>query len=262
MRFGIHDFLNAQPLLVPLKRRAADAGLEIVTDVPSALADRLKSGELDVALIPSVEYLRAGGQYDLIPAMCIASRGPVGTVLLFSRVPLEQVRSIALDRRSRTSVALMHLLFAGHLKPGVSLHTASPDPQAMLRDHDAGLLIGDPALGWSPPEGVRVHDLSEEWFRLTRCTFVHAVVCAGTKVPGDAPIRQVLDEAREEGLKQIDGIAADCARRDGREPGLYLDYLKHRIRYRFGAEEREGLIRFRDLCLHHRLIPNAFDLEF
>ena len=100
LRFGIHDFLNAGPLLIPLSEKGADAGLRMVIDAPPALADRLKAGELDLAMIPSVEYLREGDAYRLIPDVCIASRGPVGTVLLLTQKPVDKIRSVAVDIRS------------------------------------------------------------------------------------------------------------------------------------------------------------------
>ena len=80
IRFGLHDFLNAQPLLVPLLRRQKELGLEIVRDVPSVLAEKLKAGTLDLAMIPTIEYLKEAARYRLVPGVCIASRDKVGTV--------------------------------------------------------------------------------------------------------------------------------------------------------------------------------------
>ena len=77
LKFGIHDFLNASPLLLPLREHGGDKGFQIVTGSPAALADKLKLGDLDLAMIPSVEYFKSVDSYRLVPNICIASRGEV-----------------------------------------------------------------------------------------------------------------------------------------------------------------------------------------
>ena len=109
LRFGIHDFLNASPLLLPLKEQGVNMGFQVITDSPAVLADRLKSSDLDLAMIPSVEYFKSADSYRLVPGVCIASRGEVGTVLFFTKKPIHEIRSIAADNRSRTSVALLKI---------------------------------------------------------------------------------------------------------------------------------------------------------
>ena len=112
LRFGIHNFLNAGPLLLPLEEQGANMGFQVITDSPTALADRLKSSDLDLAVIPSVEYFKLAESYRLVSDVCIASRGEVGTVLFLTKKPINEIRSIAADNRSRTSVALLKILFS------------------------------------------------------------------------------------------------------------------------------------------------------
>src|SRR5436190_14800168 len=107
IRVGAVSYLNAKPLYYRLGELAPRA--DLIMDLPSRLADRLAAGELDVALIPVVEYLR-NGEYGLVPGIAIASRGPVLSVTLFSRKPWNEVTSIALDEGSRTSAALVQVL--------------------------------------------------------------------------------------------------------------------------------------------------------
>src|SRR5829696_683190 len=109
IRIGAVNYLNTKPLICDLEELAPQA--ELVLDVPSRLADRLAAGELDVALIPAIEYFRAGC-YTVVPDVSIASRGPVLSVTLFSRVPWAEVRSVALDAGSRTSAALTQVLLS------------------------------------------------------------------------------------------------------------------------------------------------------
>ena len=181
LRFGIHDFLNASPLLLMLKEQGANLGFQIKTDSPAALADRLKAGNLDLAMIPSVEYFKLADSYRLVPRVCIASRGQVGSVLLLAKKPLSEISSVAADFRSRTSVALLKILFP--FPSDLVVHLVPPDLESMLVDHSAALIIGDRALtlGEFDPS-LTVYDLSEEWFRQTGKTFVHAVLAVHQRV--------------------------------------------------------------------------------
>ena len=107
VRIGAVNYLNTKPLICDLEELAPD--VELVLDVPSRLADLLADGRLDVALIPVIEYFRAGN-YSMVPDIAIASHGPVLSVTLFSRVPWAEIRRVALDAGSRTSAALTQML--------------------------------------------------------------------------------------------------------------------------------------------------------
>jgi chorismate dehydratase len=254
---GIHDFINSQPLLEPLRKR----GLNIRTDSPARLADQLSGGELDMAMIPAIEYLKQADRFRLIPNISIASRNKVGTVLLVSRVPLDAIRSLALDDRSRTSVALLQVLYAKVFPAGLKLEVQEPDPEKMLENHDAALIIGDQALGFSK-EGASVYDLSEEWFNRTGKTFVHAVIAVREGVEVESGIIQTLLDAKQEGMQNLDAIAETEAKKTGHPVSLLQDYLKNKIRYDLGEEEMEGLVHFQSLCHEAGLLPNKFSLQF
>src|SRR3954471_7309504 len=107
IRVGAVNYLNTKPLVEGLAESAPDIDLSF--DLPSSLADQLAAGDIDVGLIPVIEYFR-GGNYTFVPNIAIASRGPVLSVTLFSRVPLAEVRSVALDEGSRTSAALTQII--------------------------------------------------------------------------------------------------------------------------------------------------------
>ena len=143
---GIHDFLNSRPIIDPIRYGWVDAPFDLVTDTPSQLAQRFHAGELDIALIPSVEYARDPDAV-IIPAFCIASLGRVDTVLLFSRKPVDQIKSVCVDPKSRTSVTLMRILLKKLYSKNIEIIVAdNADPESMLKRACAGLLIGDSAF--------------------------------------------------------------------------------------------------------------------
>ena len=242
-------------------KRASGAGLEIKTDSPARLADQLSSGKLDMAMIPAIEYLKQADSFRLLPNVSISSRNKVGTVLLVSKVPLNAIRSLALDNRSRTSIALFRILYSNVIPQGLKIARQDPDPEKMLNHHDAALIIGDQALGISK-EGVSIYDLSEEWFKRTGKTFVHAVIAIREGIKVESRIIQTLLDAKQEGLQNLDMIVQTQANKTGHPLFLLRDYLKNKIRYDFGEEEMEGLMHFQSLCHEFGLVPKKFPLRF
>jgi chorismate dehydratase len=258
---GAVSYLNAKPLYYRLEELAPEVGLEM--DFPSRLADRLAAGDLDVALIPSVEYLRGGRQgYEVLPGFAIAARGPVRSVKLFSRVPLDRIERLALDVGSRTSQALTQVLLRERFGANPSRIEPLPMGVPILESTaDAILLIGDRAMV-VPDDGFhQVVDLAGAWNTWTGLPFVFAlwVVRAGVDL-GDLPER--LDDARKLGLAH----AADLAREHGPRLGLdyetCYDYLTHVLSYDLGEPEVAGLRRFAQLASGLSLVPEGVDLVF
>ena len=150
VRLGAVGYLNARPLVYGLERSSR---FDIRFDVPSVCANLLHEGRIDVGLIPSIEYLRGpaeAGPYRIVPDLAIASRGEVASVSLYTRRPISEVRSIAMDTSSRTSVALVGVLCARLFKIQPVIEARTPDVTAMLADCDAALIIGDIALLTDP----------------------------------------------------------------------------------------------------------------
>lgn len=263
LKFGFHNFLNAQPVVVPLCRRARDAGFAMVFDVPGALAERLAAGVLDLAMIPAIEYLKRAQEYRLVPGLSIASRGPVGTVLLVSGKPLGEAARVAVDERSRTSVALLKILFGDLFPPGVHFSPLPPDVSSMFDAHDAALIIGDQALRIDRNDpALRVWDLSEEWFARTEKTFVHAVVAVRPEVKLTRRMLDTIEEAkaqRGDGLKDIVRVRAEQM---DLPAGTIRDYLEHQIIYDLGEEELAGLRLFQQIANECGLVDRAFPLRF
>ena len=263
LRFGLHDFLNAQPLLVPLLEDAEKNRMEMVTGFPSQLAEMLASGRLDLAMIPTVEYLKGAAGYRLIPDIAIASRDKVGTVLLVTKRPVEEVKTLALDNRSRTSVALLKILFAANFRRDIVLEPLPPEPRAMLKTHDAALIIGD--QNFSLPEledKTRVYDLSAEWFKKTGKTFVHAVLAIREGVVLGEGFNDAIQSAKREGLLRIPSIVKEYAKGKGLDSIVCEDYLRNKIIYDLGEQEMEGMALFQQLCYEQGLISKKYPLQF
>ena len=142
---------------------------------------------------------------------------------------------------------------------GLKLESQEPDPEKMLENNDAALIIGDQALGYSR-EGALIYDLSEEWFNRTGKTFVHAVIAVRQGV--EVEFTQTLMDAKQEGMQNLDAIAETQAKKTGHPVSLLQDYLKNKIRYDFGEEELKGLVQFQSLCHEVGLLPEKFPLKF
>jgi len=263
LRIGIHDFLNAQPLLAPLEKKARAGGWEIVTGAPGDIARHLSAGRLDVAMIPSVEYLREADRYHLVPGLSISSHGPVGTVLFVACKPLRQIKTLALDQRSRTSVALLQLMLGNRFVSQVEARPAAPDPEEMLKTHDAALIIGDQALHLKTGRpGRTVFDLSQEWYQRTGKTFVHAVVAVYPRDTVEEAALQLIREIKNPGNAARETIAKTYAREHQLNEAFCVDYLTKKIIYDLGEKELDGLAHFRDLCHETGLIPHKHPIRF
>ena len=206
VRIGAVGYLNARPLTWALDRDPAT--WRVRYDVPSVCAALLHAGDVDLGLIPSIEYLHST-EYLVVPGVAIGSRGAVASVALYTRKPLEEIRHIALDTSSRTSVTLIQVLchYHFHINPVFVSH--GPDLQAMTSSCDAALLIGDPAFDADHEGlGLRKIDLGEMWTELTGLPFVYA---AWTGRPGavDGQVVQALQHARTQGVTATDVIAAE-----------------------------------------------------
>ena len=172
LRISAISYLNTAPLMWDFEHGGASAAFDITYTVPSQCAASLAEGSADIGIIPAAAYATIPGLV-ILPGVAIASRKPVRSILLVSKVPLEQIGSVALDTSSLTSVALTKVLFAKWWGQGRTFTSMAPDVEKMLREHDAGLVIGDPALKIDRSRYL-TYDLAEEWIRLTGKPFVFA----------------------------------------------------------------------------------------
>jgi chorismate dehydratase len=245
VRIGAVSYLNARPLVEGLEARSDR--FTIRYDLPSTCATLLHAHEIDLGLIPSIEYLRGEG-YSIVPDCAVVSDGPVASVAIFTSLPIERVRTIALDTSSRTSVALTQVIAVRHFGIDPSFVDHGPDLEAMMTRADAALLIGDPALFAEHERlGLQKIDLGATWRELTGLPFVYA---CWTGFPGalDASGVAALQAARTAGEKATDGVAARFFPDDPIKAARAAEYLRENIRYRLGDRERAGLERFYELA--------------
>jgi chorismate dehydratase len=258
VRIGAVNYLNTKPLIYNLERLAPKALLSL--DLPSRLADRLAEGKLDVALIPVVEYFRGDG-YSIVPNIAIATRGPALSVTLFSRVPWAEIRRVALDEGSRTSVALTQILLRERHNLTPQLQPLPADVPAEQVDADAVLLIGDRAMKSCLPGFRFAYDLGQEWHDWTGLPFVYAVwaVRPGADL-GD--VEAALHESKRQGLAHVGAIAAAEAPKLQLDAGFCRRYLETVIRFNLGPRELEGLQRYYDLASELGLAPAGRAVQF
>lgn len=245
IRLGIVPYLNARPLLT----RAA--GVRFVRRPPVALVGALAAGRIDAGLLPSLAYARHP-EWVLVGRVGIASRGPVGSVRLFCRVPLARVRRLAVDPDSVTSVALLRILCVRrfHVRPRFVSDAVGAD---------AALWIGDRGLREPRRPPAAVIDLGEAWTDWTGLPFVYAAWMAqpARVTPG---LLRSLSRApsRADRLR----AAAAAARRFPLAPAALARYLTRRIRYRLGPAERQGLARFYAEAARVGVIARAPEVRF
>ena len=258
VRLGAVSYLNTKPLVHGLDRRR-DL-FEVRFDVPALCAALLHEGRIDLGLIPAIEYLR--GEYRIVPGVSIASDGPVASVAIFSRVPVHEITTLAMDTSSRTSVALTRILCAQRWRITPKLMPAEPDLRAMLSRAEAALIIGDPALSIDPEaHGLIKIDLGSEWQAFTGLPFVYAMWCGRDGACGPEHVTE-LNAARERGTADVEGIARHEADGDRDREQVIAHYLRDNLKYGLGTQEIAGLRRFHELAAEQGVAPALRDLRF
>ena len=252
-------FVNAQPLTWGFLRGPYQGLFKVSLAAPSGIPDLLRSGKADVGLIPSIEYLGLPG-VEFLPQICIASKRRVRSVILASRVPLEEVRSVALDSNSRTSAVLLKIILTQKGLRQVTYAAQAPSLPEMLRGHDAALLIGDAALT-ADTEGLRVYDLAAEWFALTGLPFVFALWAVRSSVVVPDGVRPFI-ESRRIGFAGIPEIAVLAGQRLRLAPETIESYLRTNIHFYLGTEEQRGLELFIRQAQELGLAPDRRAIRF
>lgn len=272
VRLGAVGYLNARPLVFRLDRSPR---FDLRFDLPARCAALLHDGRIDLGLIPSIEYLRppasarAASAYRIVPDLAVASRGPVASVAIFTTRPMADVRSIALDTSSRTSVALTRVLGARVFGIQPALRPHGPDLPAMLAGNDAALLIGDLALFI---EGGRMRlgdrdvmvekvDLGEVWMRETGLPFVYAFWAGRAGAVGPDEI-EALQQARDAAVLEPETVSAEYFADAPQHRARGARYLRDNIKHHLGPDERAGLEMFFRYAAEAGVVPAAEPIRF
>jgi chorismate dehydratase len=266
LRVSAIRFLNTAPLLWDLEHTALGRAYDVDYTLPAQCAEQLLAGTADLGIIPAAAYASIPG-LRIVPDVAIAARGPVRSIFLFSKLPPEQVRSVAVDTSSRTSVALLRILFARHWRNHPEFQPQSPRLVSMLAQADAALLIGDPALqamAALPPGGLYVCDLAEEWVRLTGMDFVFAFWALREGVRSGRDVATDFRLSRDHGLEpeNLTQTAREWSPRIGLSPEEILRYLTVSIHYHLDAGCLAGLELFYRYAAECGALPGVPRLRF
>lgn len=236
--------------------------VELVTDAaPARCADMLARGEVEAALVPVIEYQRIP-ELSIVPGVCVGSRSVVRSVVLVMRDDvddLREVRTVALDISSRTSAALVRVIFREFFGFEPTWTTRAPDVASMLTTADAALIIGDPGMTFSR-EHVVVYDLAELWRKHTGLGFVFAMWM--TRERELEKVRRIdFAGARDEGLAHVEEIASAYRETVGLPLGEIKSYLLENISFALDEEMRAGLDLFYRLAHKHGIISEVRPLQ-
>jgi chorismate dehydratase len=265
LKISAISYLNTAPLLWDFEHGAAGADFDISYTIPSACAEALRAGTADIGIIPAAAYATIPDLV-IIPNVAIASRQAVRSILLISKVPVDQIRTVALDTSSMTSVALAKILFARWLGGAREYAGMVPDLDLMLAKCDAALLIGDPALQVDRTRYLTI-DLAEEWIARTEKSFVFAFWAIRKQALAGrdgAAIAEVFQKSRDHGLspENLEALAQEWAPRLGLTVAAVRVYLTQNIHYYLDPPCLEGLELFYRLAAESGALPRAPELHF
>ena len=266
LRISAISYLNTAPLMWDFEHGEAGSHFETSYTVPSSCARALAEGNVDIGIIPAAAYTEVTG-LQVLPEVAIASRRPVRSILLVSKVPIEQMRTVALDTSSMTSVALTKVLFEKWLGGAREYIPMEPKIEQMLAECDAGLVIGDPALRVDRSR-YRTVDLAEEWIRYTGKPFVFAFWAVRGEALRDADpaldLAAVFRDSRDHGLEKssLDVIAREWAPRVALSEDGVREYLTENIHYQLDEGCLEGLQLFYRYAAEIGVLREAPQLQF
>jgi chorismate dehydratase len=280
LRISIVQYLNTVPLIYGFTHGSLKGKYELSFTVPSVCAEALRKREADVAIIPAIEYQRIENLV-ILPNLSIASKQKVRSLLLIAKMPIEEARTIALDSSSRSTQALTKILCARHWKIFAQFVELPPDPQSMLQEADAALLIGDPALRLSldiephatngakgeqivaasvakvsSAKTLHIYDIVEEWRKFTSLPAVLAIWAAYK----DASTPQLAADFQSSlafGQAHLNEICRDGSNSLGLPAGDLYRYLTENIDFSLDPENLQGLHRFFSEAQSLNLIPQA-----
>jgi len=246
-RIGQIKFLNSLPLSVGMRQTGLINSIELVKGTPRELIAKLRSEELDLSAISSIEYCRGDEQLLLIPEVSITAYRSVESVILLSKLPLRELdqRTISLSNASSTSQTLLKILFEDYYDIKPAYIECEPDPVGMLMDSDAALLIGDLALlaSWNEDDLFR-YDLSTEWHRFTGMGMSYAIWVIREEYAAREPeqaarLSQGIKDAMRSGEANLDRVAATGS--DEKLPQERLEGYFKQLSFNLGDEDVKGL---------------------
>jgi chorismate dehydratase len=287
LRVSIVEFLNTAPLVWGFTEGPLAGKYDLSFTVPSQCAEALRRGDVDVAIIPAIEYQRMDGVAAL-PGMAVAANGEVRSLLVVSKRPIEKAKRIALDTSSRSTVALVRMLAPGYWNISPEFVDAAPDPAEMLQQADAALIIGDPALriaikmdelsakspGSEPccqgdPDDMPVpgfdtlyvYDVAHQWREMTGKPCVLAL-WVGRREDITPQVVADFQASKQYGVARVREIAEAASVKLDLPAGALERYLTENVHFNLDEENLGGLRLYFEKAAALGLIPRAKPLEF
>jgi len=253
LKIGRFSYSNLFPIFYMLEKECDCSEYEFIEGVPSELNKKIRENEIDVSPSSSIEYLRNPDKYDLLDDHSISSKGPVGSIFLFSRRPIETLNGLTVltSSQSETSVALLKIIFRKFYDIECNLRSSSLPIAEAIKSNSAYLLIGDEALGealkWPK---LFIYDIGEMWYKNTGLPSVFALwiirkACCKEKAAILERFKKDLLKAKISALRNFESIAKASPLRDVLSEEELVSYWKG-ISYDFTDEHRKGLELFRD----------------
>jgi chorismate dehydratase len=268
LRVSAISFLNTAPLMWDFEHGEAGEDFEVSYTIPSECAAALADRRADIGIIPAITYAQIPGLV-ILPTIAIAAKDSVRSILLVSKKRLEDVRTVATDTSSRTSVALTQIIFAKFLGGHREFTPHPPNLQEMLKDHDAALLIGDSALQISMHDSpYHLYDLGHDWRRLTGKPFVFAFwavrLDALERQRKGLQLARTFQKSRDNGLlpENVAVLAKEWSPKLGITEAEVTTYLTQNINYTLDRENHAGLQLFLQYAHEVGLIPSVPELRF
>jgi chorismate dehydratase len=245
LRIAAIGYLNTAPLMWDFDHGTLRREFEVEYCLPSEAAERLRSGSVDIGIIPVAAYAEIS-DLSVVPGVCISSRGAVKSILLISKVPRNKIKRVAVDTSSRSSVALLRVLFTKMDKIAPEFVPMGPNVKTMLAECDAALVIGDEAL-MAKHDGHEVFDLGDEWYKFTGKPFVYAFWAIRNQaltVPGTSSrVVRAFVQSRNHGIEDssINRTGEIWSRILGISDTEIKDYLTRNINYYLTEDCHEGM---------------------
>jgi chorismate dehydratase len=260
LRISLVDYLNSAPLGWSFLHGPLKGKFKVIRSSPAECADQLARGEVDVGLIPSIEYQRIP-DLRIIPGIAVAASNRVRSVLLVRPKEKPEIRSVALDTSSRTSATLVRILLERRMGLRPELVPHRPDVDEMLARCDSALIIGDAALKLSSDE-YEVVDLAQTWIEWQKRPFVFAFWACRSRLETDAELVAIFHEARNWGLGVREEIADVYSGILDLSEAFLREYLHFNVDYNLGPTHVDGLTRFFQLAFEMNAIPELRPLDF
>ncbi len=262
IKLGSVSFLNAQPLTYAIENNLIDHEFDLIQTPPSELSLKLHNKDIDIGLIPVAELLKRKN-YNVVPEISISSIGKVDSVILVAKQDINDLTSIAVDKRSQSSTALLRIVLEIFYGTSPEYVPKDVDSKDMLDSVDGAMLIGDSGLKeyYNLSGQYKIYDLGEIWTNETNLPFVYAVFAGHRDIIIDRNL-DALSESKYYGIKIVDKIADIESQKLGIDYDICYKYLTDRIKYDLGEEEIKGIVKYSELLDEIGEADKITDLNF